>query len=62
MFQVWIFEPEQLIRIILSRPKLEVYAERDEIIFELSNATKGLVIAHEMRDHITDEGKINPEW
>lgn len=62
LFQVWIFEPEQLIRVILSRPNKEVSFEREEILSELSNATKALVIVHEMRDHTNDEGRRNPDW
>lgn len=61
-FQVWIFEPEQLIRVILSRPKEEVTKERDEIIAELSNATQSLIIIDEIRYHIGDNGIKNEEW
>ncbi|XP_074032325.1 cadherin 87A [Leptinotarsa decemlineata] len=59
---VWIFEPEQLIRVILSRPKEEVLKEREEIIAELSNATQSLVIIDEIRYHIDDNGVKNEEW
>ncbi|XP_018562347.1 cadherin-87A [Anoplophora glabripennis] len=59
---VWIFEPEQLIRVILSRPKEEVTKERDEIIAELSNATQSLVIIDEIRYHIGDNGLKNEDW
>lgn len=59
---MWIFEPEQLIRVILSRPKEEVTRERDEIIAELSNATQSLVIIDEIRYHIGDNGLKNEEW
>ncbi|KAJ8921829.1 hypothetical protein NQ315_008461 [Exocentrus adspersus] len=59
---VWIFEPEQLIRVILSRPKEEVTKERDEIIAELSNATQSLVIIDKIRYHIGDNGVKNEEW
>ncbi|KAJ8942766.1 hypothetical protein NQ318_002926 [Aromia moschata] len=59
---VWIFEPEQLIRVILSRPKEEVTKERDEIVAELSNATQSLVIVDEIRYHIDDNGQKNEDW
>ncbi|KAJ8974157.1 hypothetical protein NQ317_003207 [Molorchus minor] len=59
---VWIFEPEQLIRVILSRPREEVVKERNEIVAELSNATQSLVIIDEIRFHIDDNGQRNDEW
>ncbi|CAH1176398.1 unnamed protein product [Phaedon cochleariae] len=59
---VWIFEPEQLIRVILSRPREEVINEREEIIAELSNATQSLVIIDEIRYHTDDNGVKNEDW
>ncbi|CAH0559618.1 unnamed protein product [Brassicogethes aeneus] len=59
---VWIFEPEQLIRIILSRPPEEVNSERHEIIAELGNATQSLIIIDEIRYHVNDIGSKNEEW
>ncbi|KAJ8969553.1 hypothetical protein NQ314_001705 [Rhamnusium bicolor] len=59
---VWIFEPEQLIRVILSRPREEVTKEREEIVAELSNATQSLVIIDEIRYHINDNGLKNEDW
>lgn len=60
--KVWIFEPEQLIRVILSRPKEEVIKEKDEILAELKNATQSLVIIDKIRYHIDDNGIKNEEW
>lgn len=59
---VWIFEPNQLNRIILSRPVDEVLREKDEIVAELSNATESRVIVDEIRYHTDDMGKKNEEW
>ncbi|XP_060523658.1 cadherin-87A isoform X2 [Cylas formicarius] len=59
---VWIFEPEQLIRVILSRPREEVRKEKDGIVSELSNATQSLIIIDEIRFHIGDGGRKNEEW
>lgn len=59
---VWIFEQEQLIRVILSRPVEEVYQEREEIIAELSNATQSLVIIYEIRYHTDNNGYKNEDW
>ncbi|GLV42165.1 Cadherin 87A, partial [Carabus blaptoides fortunei] len=59
---VWIFEPDQLIRVILSRPPEEVNQERDEIIAELSNVTQSLVVVDEIRYHVDANGHINQDW
>ncbi|XP_076275389.1 cadherin 87A isoform X2 [Rhynchophorus ferrugineus] len=59
---VWVFEPEQLIRVIMSRPQEEVNKEKAEVIAELSNATQSLIIIDEIRFHIGDGGRKNEEW
>uniref|UniRef100_A0A336M3D8 CSON011390 protein n=1 Tax=Culicoides sonorensis TaxID=179676 RepID=A0A336M3D8_CULSO len=59
---VWIFDPEQLIRVILSRPPSEVHQEREEIISELSNATQKRIIVDEIRYHVDNMGRIRMDW
>jgi len=59
---VWIFEPDQLIRVILSRPPEEVHQERDEIIAELSNVTGSLVVVDDIRYHVDSSGHIRHDW
>ncbi|XP_055524329.1 cadherin-87A [Wyeomyia smithii] len=59
---VWIFNPEQLVRVILSRPPSEVHMEREEIISELSNATQKLIIVDEVRYHVDSLGRIRMDW
>jgi hypothetical protein len=59
---VWIFEPNQLIRVILSRPPEEVHQERDEIIAELSNVTGSLVVVDDIRYHVDSSGHILHDW
>ncbi|XP_063989387.1 cadherin-87A isoform X2 [Diachasmimorpha longicaudata] len=59
---VWVFEPSQLIRVILSRPPDEVHRQRDEIVSELSNATQSRVVVDEIRYHVDSAGKIRREW
>ncbi|XP_011304986.1 cadherin-87A [Fopius arisanus] len=59
---VWVFEPSQLIRVILSRPPDEVHRQRDEIVAELSNATQSRVVVDEIRYHVDSAGKIRREW
>ncbi|XP_034936764.1 cadherin-87A [Chelonus insularis] len=59
---VWVFEPAQLIRVILSRPPEEVNHQRDEIIAELSNATHSRVVVDDIRYHVDSAGHIRREW
>lgn len=59
---VWIFEPEQLIRIILSRPVEEVLKEKGEIVQELTNATNSIIIATNIKSHVNETGQVNNEW
>lgn len=59
---VWIFNTDQLIRVILSRPPSEVNSERDEIIAELSNATMKRIIVDEIRYHVDSMGRIRMDW
>ncbi|XP_029049380.1 cadherin-87A [Osmia bicornis bicornis] len=59
---VWVFEPTQLIRVILSRPPEEVNRERDEFVSELSNATQSRVVVDDIRYHVDASGHIRREW
>lgn len=60
--QIWIYEPEQLVRVILSRPPSEVQNERDEILIELQNATKKQIIIDDIRYHVDGVGRIRMDW
>lgn len=59
---VWIFNADQLIRVILSRSPSEVNVEREEIITELSNATSRRIIVDEIRYHVDSMGRIRMDW
>ncbi|XP_050101039.1 cadherin-87A isoform X1 [Anopheles aquasalis] len=59
---VWIFNPEQLVRMILSRPPAEVHQDREEIVSELGNATQRLIIVDEIRYHVDSLGRIRMDW
>nr|CAD7573732.1 unnamed protein product [Timema californicum] len=56
---VWIYEPQQLIRVILSRPPEEVNQERDMIVAELSNVTNSLIVVDDIRYHVDAGGNIH---
>ena len=61
-FQVWVIEPYQSIRVILSRPPEEINRERDEIVAELSNATQNLVVVDDIRYYIDKAGHVHRDW
>jgi hypothetical protein len=60
--QIWIYDPDQLVRVILSRPPSEVQSERDEILFELTNVTRKHIIIDNMRYHVDSVGRIRMDW
>lgn len=49
-------------RVILSRPPTEVTSERDEILVELTNVTKKLIIIDDIRYHVDGVGRIRMDW
>ncbi|KAG8232452.1 hypothetical protein J437_LFUL012376 [Ladona fulva] len=59
---IWIYEPQQLIRVILSRSPEEVNQEKDEIVAELSNVTLSLVVIDDIRYHVDSSGRIRRDW
>lgn len=59
---MWVFSPDQLVRVILSRPPAEVNAQRDEIVGELRNATGRRIIVAEIRHHIDPNGRMRNDW
>lgn len=59
---LWIFNPEQLLRIILSRSPAEVHLQQDELIAELQNATNKRIIIDEIRYHVDAVGRIRMDW
>lgn len=56
------FQPDQLVRVILSRPPSEVNALRSEIVSELRNATGRRIIVAEIRHHIDPLGRMRTDW
>lgn len=62
LFQVWIFDYSQLVRVILSRPPEEVQQQQEEIVAELRNATQHRIIVDEIRFHVDSMGRIRMDW
>uniref|UniRef100_A0A1B6L3B2 Cadherin domain-containing protein n=1 Tax=Graphocephala atropunctata TaxID=36148 RepID=A0A1B6L3B2_9HEMI len=59
---VWVYEQQQLIRVILSRPPEEVNRQREGIVMELSNATQSLVVVDDIRYHVDPLGHKQTDW
>lgn len=59
---IWIFRPDQLVRVIFSRPPAEVFQEKEEIIAELRNATQKRIVVDEIRYHVNNMGRIRMDW
>ncbi|KAG0411798.1 hypothetical protein HPB47_011094, partial [Ixodes persulcatus] len=60
--KVWIYEPEQLVRVIIAQPPEEVYADQKQVVAVLSNATGGTVVIDKLKYHINDKGKLVKSW
>lgn len=59
---IWIYEPQQLIRVILAQTPEEVNMEQDEIVAELSNVTQSRVVVDDIRYHVDASGRIKRDW
>ncbi|KAL1434560.1 hypothetical protein MTO96_011649 [Rhipicephalus appendiculatus] len=60
--KVWIYEPEQLVRVIIAQPPEEVYRDQRSVIAVLSNATGGTVVIDKLKYHVNDKGKLVKSW
>lgn len=56
---IWVYEPNQLARIIVAKPLERAISERELFGDELRNATQLLVVIDEMRHHMQDDGSLN---
>lgn len=59
---VWVYEPNQLIRVVLSRPPEEVHRDSRGIVQELSNVTGSLVVVDDVRYHVDGQKHIHRDW
>ncbi|RZF35066.1 hypothetical protein LSTR_LSTR009658 [Laodelphax striatellus] len=59
---VWIYEDQQLIRVILSKTPEEVNRDKDKIVSILSNATRSLVVVDDIKYHIDDLNHKHEDW
>lgn len=60
--KVWVYEPDQLVRVIIAQPPEEVYRDQRQVIAVLSNATGGTVVIDKLKYHVNDKGKLVKSW
>lgn len=62
VLNVWVYELQQLARVILSRPPHEVKSQVHEIASELANATSNIIVVDDVRFHVDRVGQIKRDW
>ncbi|KAG8178249.1 hypothetical protein JTE90_000350 [Oedothorax gibbosus] len=60
--KVWIYEQNQLVRVIIAEPPEEVNKRKDIIYEILSNATRGVVVIDDIRYHVNEKKKLVRRW
>ena len=56
---LWVYEPNQLARIVVAKPLERATTERELFGDELRNATQLLIVIDELRHHVEDDGSLN---
>ncbi|XP_065199853.1 cadherin-87A [Planococcus citri] len=59
---IWVYESQQLARVILSRPPKEVESRVHKIAAQLSNATGNVVVVDALRYHVNSIGQTQHDW
>ncbi|KFM79704.1 Cadherin-87A, partial [Stegodyphus mimosarum] len=60
--KVWIYEQNQLVRVIVPQPPEEVHKRKTLIHEILSNATRGVVVIDDIRYHVNEKKKLVRKW
>ena len=53
---LWIYEPKQLIKLVVNMPPMQVNREKRSIVTALKNVTQKTVVLDEIKYHISPEG------
>ena len=56
---IWVYEPDQLARIVVAKQLETAISERETFGDELRNATQLLIVIDELRHHVEDDGSLN---
>lgn len=62
LFQVWVYETHQLVKLIVSRAPQTVNKGREQILSSLANVTNMIVVLDDVRYHVNQFGYIQPDW
>lgn len=60
--QVWVWEGEQLVRVVLAQPPREVILQQEAIADTLSRVAAGTAVVDEVRYHVRDDNTVNTNW
>jgi len=55
---VWVYEPDQLSKIVVNKTLETAVGEREQFGDELRNATQLLIVIDELRHHVDDDGSL----
>ena len=55
---LWIYEPQQLIKLVVNMPPMQVNREKRSILAALKNVTQETVVQDEIKYHISPEGGL----
>ncbi|KAK8743275.1 hypothetical protein OTU49_001344 [Cherax quadricarinatus] len=58
---VWVWEREDLVRVVLAQPPEEVVHHQEDIAATLSQVTKGIAVVDEIRYHVNPDNTVNRE-
>ncbi|XP_050430558.1 cadherin-87A [Adelges cooleyi] len=59
---VWVYETEQLVKVIVSRAPQTVTEGREQILSSLANVTSMIVVLDDVRYHVNQYGYIQSDW
>jgi hypothetical protein len=52
---IWIYDPEQLVQLTISRTPREVNEQKEKIVTELRNVTQKIIVIDDIRFHVDEE-------
>ncbi|XP_076043934.1 cadherin 87A isoform X2 [Oratosquilla oratoria] len=59
---VWVWEKEELVRVVLAQPPEQVVERQEEIVDSLSSVSQGRAVVDEIRYHVDPDNSVNKEW
>ncbi|KAA0203916.1 hypothetical protein HAZT_HAZT006958 [Hyalella azteca] len=59
---VWVWEADQLVRVVLSQPPHEVALQQEAIADILSQVAEGTAVVDEVRYHVMPDNTVNTNW